>query len=100
MAIPILGSAVESIPPQARLNIAAMVDETMATTQKLGLRIGRLKLQMPLDSNDVTYPLMLEEFQNKGCSFLAINEVAVPLPTGAIMLVSIMFQLPPTVKPS
>jgi hypothetical protein len=94
VSIPILGQG-PRIAPQTRLNVAQMVDETIASGKQLGLKISRIKIGMNFDGNDPVYPLVLEEIEKRGLRIVAINEMAAPTPQGVVLFVSLMFCVEP-----
>jgi len=90
MTIPILGSG--DIPAQLRTNVTTMVGEVIQQATRIGLRIAQLKLQLPIETNEVIYPLAIEELERRGLEILSINEMAIVTPQAGLVIVSIMFR--------
>lgn len=95
MSIPILGNNAHTIPPQLRLNAQSMAEETIQCTRQLGLKIGRIKLQMDLQANDPIFPLLLEELEERGCQLIAVNETPIMMgPGNGALLISVLVRIP------
>ncbi len=96
--VPILGqqAKVEGIPPQVRLNLKDRVGEAIAGMRKLGLRHGRVILNTPIDSNDISYLLWLDILVEAGCSIVSTSEVLVPGngPLGVQVQVGVVYHIP------